>query len=177
MNRQKRKYLWLLPLLIVTLFCACFLIAGTWVITFEVDNEDIHASSHFYKFSVNLEDNQDWKDNKDKLDNIEDVVFTFRLKNNSSSTMTGQVYVSLDSNLNTAADVESTATLILDGISVPANDSLYVDMAHYYDLLQNFDALRDLVKTGVFTAYGIVPNPLEGVLRDAVVIVTISAGL
>jgi hypothetical protein len=176
MNKQNRKYLWLLPGLMLALFCACFLIAGTWVITFEVDDQDIHASESFYKFSVNLNDNSDWNDNKDKLDNIEDVVFTFWLKNRSSNTMTGQVYVSDDSTLSSISAVQSSATLILDNISVPANDSLYVDMAHYYDLLQNFDALRDIVKPGVFTAYGIVPNPLQGDLYDAVVIVTVSAG-
>lgn len=176
MNRQRRKYLWLLPGLLAALFCACFLIAGTWVITYEVDNQDIHAPGPFYKYTVNLNDNSDWNDNKDKLDNIEDVVFTFKLANPGSTVMTGQVYVSPDSTLNTIAAVESTATLILDGISVPAHETLYVDMAHYYDLLHNFNALRDIVKPGVFTAYGIVPNPIQGDLFDAVVIVTVSAG-
>ncbi len=176
MNKQKRKYLWLLPGLMLAWFCACFLIAGTWVITFEVEDQNIHASGPFYKYSVNLNDNSDWNDNKDKLDNIEDVVFTFKLVNPGDTVMTGQVYVSPDSTLNTIAEVESTATLILDKISVPAHETLYVDMTHYYDLLENFDALRDIVKPGVFTAYGIVPNPIQGNLYDAVVIVTVSAG-
>ncbi len=176
MNKQNRKYLWLLPLLIVALISGCFLVAGIWVITFEVDNQDIHASGPFYKYSVNLNDNSDWNDNKDKLDNIEDVVFTFKLVNPGSTVMTGQVYVSDDSTLGTISAVQDSATLILDDISVPAHETLYVDMAHYYDLLHNFDALRDIVKPGVFTAYGIVPSPFAGGLYDAVVIVTVSAG-
>lgn len=177
MNREKRKYFWLFPLLLMLLVSGCFLFSGTGVIIFEVDNQDVHASPNFYKFTVNLEDDQDWKDNKDKLNSIEDIVFTFKLANTGASTMTGQVYVSNDSTFTTAAEVESSATLVMDGISVPAGDTLFVDMAHYYDLLKNFDTLRDLVKSGVFTAYGIVPNPLEGKLYDAVVVVTFSAGL
>jgi hypothetical protein len=177
MNKEKRKYLWLLPLLLVILVCGCLLTSGTVVIIFKVNNQDIHASQHFYKFTVNLENNDDWKNNKDKLNSIEDMVFTFKLANPGASPITGQVYVSTDSTLSDTTAVKSHATLILDGITVPAYDTLYVNMEHYYDLLHNFDTLRDLVKGGVFTTYGIVPNPFVGGLFDAVVIVTVDAGL
>jgi hypothetical protein len=177
MNKEKRKYLWFLPLLLLILVCGCLLTSGTLVIIFKVDNQDIHASQHFYKFTVNLEDNDDWKDNKDKLNSIEDMVFTFKLANPGSDSITGQVYVSKDSTLSDTTAVKGHATLILDGITVPPGETLSVNMAHYYDLLHNFDTLRDLVKGGVFTAYGIVPNPFAGGLFDAVVIVTIDAGL
>ncbi len=91
--------------------------------------------------------------------------------------MTGQVYVSSDSLLGDSAAVRSSATIILDGITVPGGDSLIVDMASYYDLLQNFDTLRDLVKTGMFTAYALVPDPLAVEFRDVLVVVTFSAGM
>jgi hypothetical protein len=177
MNKEKRKYLWLLPLLIIALISGCLLTSGTVVIIFTVDNQDIHASQHFYKFTVNLEDNEDWRNNKDKLNSIEDMVFTFKLANLGSDSIAGQVYVSTDSTLSDTTAVKSHATLILDGITVPPHDTLVVNMEHYYDLLHNFDTLRDLVKGGVFTAYGIVPSPFAGGLFDAVVIVTVDAGL
>jgi len=50
-------------------------------------------------------------------------------------------------------------------------------MADYYDILQNFDDLRDLVKTGVFTAYALVPAPLAMEFKNVVVVVTFSAGM
>jgi hypothetical protein len=179
MNKEKRKYLWFSPLLLLVLVCGCLLTSGTVVIVFTVNNQDIHVppGQHFYKFTVNLEDNDDWRNNKDKLNSIEDMVFTFKLANPGSDSITGQVYVSEDSTLSDTTAVKSHATLILDGITVPPHDTLYVNMEHYYDLLHNFDTLRDLVKGGVFTAYGIVPSPFVGGLFDAVVIVTVDAGL
>jgi hypothetical protein len=176
MRLEKRKYLPLLPLLTVMLLCAC-LISGTFVIVWEVDDQDVHASQHFYKFTVNLTEDQDWKDHKDKINDISDAALTFKLINQGSSAATGQVFVSLDSTLNDTTAVKSHATVILDGITVPAHDSLYMDMAHYYDLLQNFDTLKGVVKTGVFTAYAIVPNTLDVKLRDAIVVVTVNVGL
>lgn len=175
MDRKKvnGKYLWLLPLLVIALVSGCWLVSGTWVIIYEVEDADIFATEHFYKFTVDLTKESIWQDHKDDLDNIEDIAFTFKLINQGADTATAQVYVSPDDTLT----VMSSATIILDGLSVPAGDSLHVTTAHYYDLLQNFETLRDLVKTGVFTAYAIVPDPVYVKFRDVVVVITISAGL
>lgn len=179
MDRKKinRKYLWLLPLLFISLVCGCWLFSGTWVIIYDVDEVYFHPSQPFYKFSVDLTTESVWQDHKDDLDNIEDIAITFKLFNPGGTEITGQAYVSSDSTLGDSAAVVNSATIILDGISVPAGDTLHVAMAHYYDLLQNFEALRDLVKTGVFTAYAIVPEPFEGGLFDVTVVVTFSAGM
>lgn len=179
MNKGKgnRKYFWILPLLVIVLVSGCWLVSGTWVIIYDVDNADIFATQHFYKFTVDLTKESIWEDHKDDIDDIEDISFTFKLINHGTSAATGQVYVSSNSTLSDTSAVKDSATIILDGISLPAGDSLHVTMAHYYDLLQNFETLRDLVKTGVFTAYAIVPNTLNVKFRDVVVVITISAGL
>ncbi len=179
MDRKKinRKYLWLLPLLLAALVCGCWLFSGTWVIIYDVDNADIFATEHFYKFTVDLTKESVWQDHKDDLDNIEDIAITFKLTNNLSDTATGKVYVSSEDTLSNASSVENSATIILDGLSVPGNDSLHVNMAHYYDLLQNFETLRDLVKIGVFTSYAIVPDTVNVKFRDVTVVVTFSAGM
>jgi len=172
--KTRRKYLWLLPLLIMALVSGCWIFSGTWVIIYEVDEADIEKDDehNFYKFTVDLTTESIWEDHKDDLDNIEDITFTFKLINQGNTPATGQVYVSPDDTLT----VMGSATIILDGISVPAGDSLHVTMAHYYDLLQNFETLRGLVKTGVFTAYAIVPD-MSVKFRDVVVVVTFSAGM
>ncbi len=179
MDRKKtnRKYFWILPLLIIVLLSGCWIFSGTWVIIYKVDKADIFATEHFYKFTVDLTKKSVWEDHKDDLDNIEDIAITFKLANHGASTATGQVYVSPDSTLSDTSAVKTSATIILDGISVPGNDSLHVKMADYYDLLQNFETLRDLVKTGVFTAYAIVPNTFDVEFRDVVVVITFSASL
>jgi hypothetical protein len=180
MNRinSNFRYLWSLPLLLLVLVSGCwFLFSGTWVIIYAVANEDISQGANFHKFNVDLTDEDVWQDHHDNLDNIEDVAITFKLVNDLPTEATGRVYVSSDSVLSDTTAVKSSATLVLDGITVPANDSLQIDFAYYYDILQNFEEFRDLVKTGVFTVYALVPNPVYVHVRHAVVVVTFSAGI
>ncbi len=179
MDRKKtnRKYLWLLPVLVFALTCGCWLFSGTWVIIYQVEDEDISATEHFYKFTVDLTTESVWEDHQDDFDNIEDVAFTFKLINQGGDTAQAQVYVSADSTFSDTTTVKDSAVIILNGLNVPPGDSLNVNMAHYYDLLENFETLRGLVKGGLFTAYAIVPNTLEIEFRDVVVVVTFSAGL
>ncbi len=180
MNRMKVncKYLCFLPLLLLVLVSGCwFLLSGTWVIVYAVADEDINPGVGLHKFDVDLTDEDVWVDHHDNLDNIEDVAMTFRFINELSTEATGRIYVSSDNSLADTAAVKSSATLVLDGLTIPANDSLQVDLAFYYDILQNFETLRDLVKTGVFTAYAIVPNSTEVYIHHMVVVVTFSAGV
>jgi hypothetical protein len=177
---MKKKSLWGLwgCVLLILLVSSCFLTSGTWVIIYEVEDADIHPSQSFYKFTVDLTEEDIWKDHKDDIDDIADISFTFKLANTGPDTLTGSVYVSPDSTLGDTTAVKSSATIILDGISVAPGDTLQMTLAHYYDLLQHFDTLKDLVKSGKFTAYAIVPNaPEYGKFFDVIVVVTISAGI
>jgi hypothetical protein len=174
--RNNHKYLWFLPLLPAILLCGCWLISGTWVVVFAVADEDIFAGEGFHKFDVDITGESVWEDHKDNLHNVEDVALSFKIINDASTEATARVYVSSDNMLSDSTAVKSSATLILDGITVPAYDSLHVDFAYYYDVLQNFETLRDLVKTGVFTAYALVPDPQNVDVRYAVAVITFSAG-
>lgn len=179
MNRAiiNRKYLLFLPLLLLTSVTGCWLFSGTWVIIYAVPEGDVDPYEDFHKFTVDLTTEDVWQDHQDDLDDIEDIAITFKVINPLISPATGQVYVSSDSLLADSASVVGSATLILDGFTIPGEDSLQFMMADYYDLLQNFEAFRDLVKTGVFTAYAIVPEPLDMEFKNVVVIVTFSAGM
>jgi hypothetical protein len=174
---QNKKYFRLLPGIVLFVVSSCFLFSGTWVIIYKVDQADIQAKPGFYKFTVDLTTEDIWQDHKDDIDDIADISITFELANRGAESATGRVYVSSDSTLADTTAVKSSATIILDGISVAAGDTLQMTMAHYYDILQNFDTLKDLVKSGVFTAYAIVPNTLYIKFFDVIVVVTISGGL
>lgn len=179
MNAKKNRmtYLWLLPVLLVALVSGCWFFSGTWVIIYAVDEGDVVETEDFYKFTVDLTTKSVWEDHKDDLHNIEDVAFTFKLVNNGGTDVTAQVYVSDNSTLSDSAAVVDSATIILNGIGVDAGDSLHVTLGDYYDFLLNFEALRDLVEGGVFTAYAIVPDPVHVQFRDVIVVVTFSAGM
>lgn len=171
-----KRFLWLSGIILL-LISGCWLFSGTWVIVYKVEQADIQAKEGFYKFTVDLTKEDVWNDHKDDIDDIADISITFTLVNNEADTVTGRVYVTSDSNLTTPASVDSFATIILDGISVAPLATLQMNMAEYYDILQNFDTLKDLVKTGVFTAYAVLPNHLDIEFFDVKVVVTISAGL
>jgi hypothetical protein len=176
----RSKLLWSLigSILLIALVGGCFLFSGTWVIIYEVEDAEIDAGSSFYKFTVDLTGEDIWEDHKDDIDDITDISFTFKLANTGDDTLTGRVYVSSDSTLVDTSAVKSSATIILDGINVAPDDTLQMTLAHYYDILQHFDTLKDLVKSGIFTAYAIVPNaPNDMEFFDVVVVVTISAGM
>ncbi len=179
MNPKKRYLLGLSgAILLVILASSCWLLSGTWVIVYHVEDANIDPEDSFYRFAVDLTGEEVWQDHKDDIDDIADVSFTFKLANTGANTITGRVYVSPDSTLGDTLAVDTSATIILDGISGPPNDTLEMTLAHYYDLLQNFETLKDLVKSGVFTAYAIVPNaPNNMKFFDVWVVVTISAGL
>jgi len=174
---RNKKYFRLLPGIVLFVVSSCFLFSGTWVIIYKVDQADIQAKPGFYKFTVDLTKENIWQDHKDDIDDIADISITFKLANRGVESATGRVYVSSDSTLADTTAVKSSATIILDGISVAAGDTLQMTLAHYYDILQNFDTLKDLVKSGVFTAYAIVPNTLYIEFFDVIVVVTISGGL
>jgi hypothetical protein len=180
MNRIRLNYrhLWFLPLLTLVLASGCwFLLSGTWVVVFAVADEDIHEDVGLHKFDVDLTDEDAWSDHKDNLDNIEDVAMTFNLVNEMDTEATGRIYVSSDNSLTDTTAIKASATLILDGLTVPASGSLKVDLAYYYDVFQNFEALRDLVKTGSFTGYAIVPDSDHVKISHFVVVVTFSASV
>jgi hypothetical protein len=173
------RHLWFLPLLLLVLASGCwFLLSGTWVIVYAVADEEIdNTHPGLNVFDVDLTDEDVWTDHKDNLDNIEDVAMTFNFINEMDTEATGRIYVSSDNSLTDTTAIKATATLILDGLTIPAGDTLQVDLAFYYDVFQNFEALRDLVKTGAFTGYAIVPNSTEVYIRHFVVVVTFSASI
>lgn len=183
MNPKKRYLLGLSgAILLVVLACSCWLLSGTWVIIYHVEDATVHPHSSFYSFPVDLTGEEVWQDHKDDIDDIADVSFTFKLANTDTTdtarTIIGRIYISSDSTLGDTLAVDTSATIILDGMSVPPGDTLQMTLAHYYDLLQNFDTLKNLVKTGIFTVYAIVPNaPNNMKFFDVWVVVTISAGL
>ena len=180
MNRMQLncRYLWFLPLSLLVLVSGCwFLLSGTFVVIYVVLDEDIQQGVGLHKFDVDLTDEDAWEDHKDNLDNIEDVAMTFMFINEMDTEASGRIYVSSDDALSDTNAVKSSATLILDGLTIPAEDTLHVNLAYYYDVFQNFEALRDLVKTGAFTAYAIVPSSTEVYIRHMVVLVTFSASM
>jgi hypothetical protein len=150
------------------LLSGCWLFGITLVLSYDIDDEWVSTDESFNSVAIDLTEEEDWKDNEDKLDEIYSVLFYGYIINHESTPATGQLYVYKDGSLSTVSEVQSNATLVLDGLVIPANDTLEVPLIH----MERIDHIRDLVMEGRFHLYAIATNvPFEIEVFDATVVV------
>jgi hypothetical protein len=155
--------------LLATLFLSgCWLFGITLVLSYDIDEEIVSTNTHFNSVAIDLTEEEDWKDNKDKLDEIYSILFYGYITNYESTPATGQLYVYKDGSLSTIAEVQSKAILVLDGLVLPADSTLEVPLIH----MVRIDEIRDLVMEGKFSLYAIATNvPFNIRVFDATVVV------
>jgi hypothetical protein len=150
------------------LLSGCWLFGITLVLSYDVDERIYSTDESFNSVGIDLTEEEDWKDNEDKLDEIYSVLFYGYIINHESTPAAGQLYVYKDGSLSTVAEVQSNATLVLDGLVIPGNDTLEVPLIH----MARIDHIRDLVMEGQFQLYAIATNvPFHIEVFDATVVV------
>lgn len=163
----------LLPMVLVLSGC---LISGTFVI---IDSFSFTTTTGFYIYAVDVTDESDWADNKDKIDFIDEVGAEFYLRNTGSTDATFSAWVDdYGTNHANAGAVEANATLVIDSIMVPAGGSLNVSYAQSFNYITGIARLKALAKTGRFDFYGTSTGAVGTTffLDSAKVIVTVSGG-
>jgi len=170
---RKIKNLFGLSLIaVMTLALAgCLIISGTFVIVYDFD---LTAETGFYYYPVDITEEEDWEDNKDKIDFIDVVGFEFTIENDNSVDVTFNVYV--DEFGTGGGSVPATASIIIDGLTVPPGTTKFT-YAQSLAVLKNVDRLKALVKSGTFDYYGTATGN-EGAnfrISTSKVIVTVSA--
>lgn len=169
MKMNKKSWVWLLggTLGILLLISGCWLFGVTMVLTYDIENEIASTNTHFNSFNIDLTQEEDWQDNKDKLDDIHHLFFDGKVENHLSTEATGQLYMYKDTTLHTIAEVESLATLVLDGVVIPADSTVRVILIDL-DLVP----VKDLVMEGKFGLYAIAKEvPFDIRVYDASVVV------
>lgn len=168
MKMKKRSWLVLSVALFATLLLSgCWLFGITLVLSYDIEDEIVSTHESFNSVAVDLTEEQDWKDNQDKLDEIYNLLFHGKIYNFMNDTATGQLYVYKDASLHTIAEVESLATLVLDGLVVLPLDTLEVPIME-----MKLEPIRDLIMEGKFTLYAIAADvPFHIRVFDATVVV------
>ena len=168
---KKRHKTW--TLLVVVFFAilfvsSCWLLGITLTLTYDINDESWSTDTDFKKVAVNLTEEEDWRDNQDKLDEIYVLYFYGRITNNESTPATVKLYVYKDTTLHTIAEVESKATLVLGGLALPAGpDTVEVPLT-----AMKLEPIRDLIMEGKFALYAIAaPTPFNIKVFDASVVV------
>ncbi len=167
--KMKRKSWTLLSvaLFATLLLSGCWLFGITLMLSYDIEDEIVSTDTHFNSVAIDLTEEQDWKDNQDKLDEIHSLLFHGSITNYENTSATGQLYVYKDGTLNTITEVESLATLVLDGLVLPPDSTVEVPL-----LYMNIEEIRDLIMEGKFSLYAIATNvPFHIRVFDATVVV------
>jgi len=167
MKINKKSWTLLAVAILATLLLSgCWLIGITLVLSYDIDDKDVSTSAPLNGWLVDLTTEQDWKDNQDKLDEIYILYFYGWIKNYEGTPATGRLYVYKDTSLHTVADVESLATLVLDGIAIGA-DTTEVPL-----IAMGLEPIRDLIMKGKFGLYAIAKEiPFDIKVFNASVVV------
>jgi hypothetical protein len=148
------------------LLSGCWLFGITLMLTYDID-EIVSTNDVFNPVAVDLTEEDDWKDNEDKLDEIYNLLFFGTIENFMSTPATGQLYLYEDGSLTTVAEVQANATLVLDGLVVPPNSTIEVPVTE-----MKLEPVKDLIMEGNFYLYAIAANvPFSIEVRNATVIV------
>jgi hypothetical protein len=139
----------------MALLCQCtsWILSATLQITFYVEDDIYSVDDNVEMASVDLTENEDWDEHHEEVTGIQRAAFATWVINRSSIDAAAQFYVSTNCTLTTDTQVENEATLVLDGISVPANDSIYVTAEESYQYIQHQDELFDIMLEGAFCLY------------------------
>lgn len=176
MNRKK-----LLPILAVTTVVAGCILSAQWSLSvpFEVDEP---FTNGIVKKTVNLVDEDEtWADHKDEIEQIEKVGFDAVVTGLAAGD-TLDMYLSPTSSYTSRTAVQAATDmypLLLGYVSPGGTDTLTRLEAE--GLLQltgtNFTNVKNLVKTGNFTAYITTSGgPAAGLIDTANVYITFTAG-
>ncbi len=130
--------------------CTSWLGSATMRVTYYLENSIYSLENEVQSAEVDLRDNPDWREHHDNVTGISRILFAFRVINPVASDATAQFYISTDGGLATAQEIRDQATLVLDGINVPAQDSVYVTAQDSYQYFRNVDELADRLIEGQF---------------------------
>jgi hypothetical protein len=167
MKIKKKSWALLSGAILATLLLGgCWLFGITLVLSYDIDDKDVSTYEPLNGWFVDLTTEKDWKDNQDKLDEIYILYFYGWIENYESTPATGRLYVYKDTTLHTVAEVESLATLVLDGIAI-GPDTTEVPL-----IAMGLEPIRDLVMKGKFGLYAIAADvPFHIRVFDASVVV------
>ena len=121
---------------------------------------------------MDLTEDEDWQEHRENITGIQRVLFASWVINHGDIDADVQVYISADTSYTNVDSVKAKTDLILDGISVPANDSIYVTPLTSIKYLHKPEVLKEFLLEGEACLYWIareVPFRIE--IPDSVTIV------
>lgn len=162
---------------VLALFAAGCILSGQFTIVVNVHDEIAYVDEVLNYDEIDLTTNDTWDEHEDDIQNIIDVKFELTVENNTSSQISGQVYVS-ENEYTTAADVQDNATLVLDRIVLSPNEIRSISFTESAEYITDLPTLLDRVEDGHFYIYGLAADPpfVFTIQSGARLLITFSAG-
>jgi hypothetical protein len=165
----------ILSSLIISIIIAGCLASGTVVYVFDLVGGWASNGSMQWR-QVDLSDNSDFQDNKDKLKSVDAIVLVGDIINLGASDLTADIYIS-DNLYILPEQVIANATQIFTSPTVPAQDTLHINWNDGMNYIMNLSTLEDQVKgDGQFYIYAISSSS-SPVIYDLNLIATLTVGL
>jgi hypothetical protein len=151
---------WILPCLALVLFApGCILTSGQITIDFDLPNIDATSSTGIVGEQIDLNDNSDYNDHKDKVKDIADFAVLGTFNNTGGTDVDVEVYMTKDlTTLTDASVIKSTGIKLWGPLKVPTGGSKTIDWDGSAALFQaaGKKALLDEAKgDGTFTLYAV----------------------
>lgn len=157
------------------------IVSGTFTLDYLV--EDLSAGTDIQFAAVDITGEDEWQDHGDDIDQIEHVGFELWYSN---TEIVGPVNFSMyvdswgSDTLDTAEDIDSLATVVIDGLVVENGLDQHTTFGQSLTLIKNLETLKSYAETGHFYFYAVSDNPGPGgafTLDSVRVIVTFSGSL
>jgi hypothetical protein len=155
--------------------------SATFTINYLV--EDLSAGTDIQFATVDITDEDDWQEHGDDIDQIEHVGFELWYSNTEIvDAVNFSLYVDSwgSDTLDTFEDIDSLATVVIDGLVVQNGLDQHTTFGESLNLIRNLETLKSYAQTGHFYFYAVSENPGPGgdfTLDSVRVIVTFSGSL
>jgi hypothetical protein len=165
----------ILAAILIPLIIAGCIVNGTVVYIFDLAGEWIPNGAMQSRY-VNLSDNSDFQDNKDKLKSVDSVVLVGDIINMGNQALSADVYIS-DYSYTTPAQVIENGTQIFSSPTIGANDTLHINWKDGLSYITNLNSIEKEIKgDGQFYVYAISSSG-SAIIYDLNLVATLTIGL
>lgn len=163
-----------LAVLVPVLFGGCLLVSGTFTFTHEID-EFVSSNGAFQAREIDLTQDKDYNDNKDKIQSVDQVSVVGWFFNMSPQDNSAEIYIADVGTYQNADEVRANATRVFTTPEISGNDSLFVKWSDALGMIENLPVLKDKAEAGYFWLYGIAASSPFTMRFEATLVITITA--
>ena len=141
------------------------------------------------ELEADLTDDEDFKDNRNKIKNIDNIGFYAKITNNTLDPVIFQLFLEEDISKNwdqmespAQVVVDSTTALILTGLTIPGSGTVTMNWNESMNYITGLGYIKDIIETGSFAIYPIARRgpdfdvDFDITIDSLVVIVTFTGG-